>query len=79
MTTLPQKPWHTVNIDFCGPFPTGEYLLVIVDAYSLFSQVKIVISTAGKGTIEKLDRIFVYWSSIFKTYMQNNGTKHQKI
>ena len=28
MSPLPPEPWHTVHIDFCGPFPTGEYLLV---------------------------------------------------
>ena len=24
MSPLPPEPWHTVNVDFCGPFPTGE-------------------------------------------------------
>ena len=33
MSPLPPDPWHT---DFCGPFPTGEYLLVTIDAYSRF-------------------------------------------
>ena len=32
MTTLPPAPWHTLNIDFCGPFPGGAYLLVVIDA-----------------------------------------------
>ena len=34
MSSLPPAPWHTVHIDFCGPFTTGEYLLVVIDAYS---------------------------------------------
>ena len=25
MSPLPPAPWHTLHIDFCGPFPTGEY------------------------------------------------------
>ncbi|CAB4013330.1 Transposon Tf2-9 poly [Paramuricea clavata] len=41
MTTLPPQPWHTVNIDFCGPFLGGSYLLVIIDAYSRFPEVEI--------------------------------------
>ena len=45
MTSLPPAPWHMVNIDFCGPFPTGEYLLVLIDAYSRFPEVDIVHST----------------------------------
>ena len=32
MSPLPPEPWHAVNMDFCGPFPTGEYLFVIIDA-----------------------------------------------
>ena len=58
MSPLPPTPWHTVHIDFCGPFPTGEYLLVVIDAYSRFPEVDIVHFTAAKGTISRLERIF---------------------
>ena len=34
MSPLTPDPWHTVHMEFCGPFPSGEYLLVIIDAYS---------------------------------------------
>ena len=60
MSPLPPTPWHTVHIDFCGPFPTGEYLLVVIDAYSRFPEVDIVHSTSAKGTISKLDRILLH-------------------
>ena len=94
MSTLPPEPWHTVHVDFCGPFPTGEYLLVTIDAYSRFPEVEIVESTAAKGTISKLDRIFAtygfpkilksdngppFFGNEFKAYMQENGITHQKI
>ena len=39
MSPLPPEPWHTVHIDSGGPFPTGEYLLVAIDAYSRFPEV----------------------------------------
>ena len=55
MSTLPPQPWYTVHVDFCGAFPTGEYLLVTIDAYSCFPEVEIVQYTAAKGTISKLD------------------------
>ena len=32
MSPLPPEPWHTIHIDFCGPFPNGDYLLVTIDA-----------------------------------------------
>ena len=44
-------------IDFCGPFLTGEYLLVVTDAYSRFPEVVIVHSTAAKVAISKLERL----------------------
>ena len=94
MSALPPRPWHTVSVDFCGPFPTGEYLLVVIDGYTRFPEVEIVNSTAGKGTILKLDRIFAthgipeilksdngppFFGEEFKEYTQENGIFHQKI
>ena len=58
MTDLTPEVWHTVNIDFCGPFPEGEYLLVLIDAYSRFPEVEIVSPTSSKVTIPKLEGIF---------------------
>ena len=57
-TQLPPKPWHTVNMDFLGPLPSGEMLLVVIDQYSRFSEVEILRSTAASATIPKLDSIF---------------------
>lgn len=58
MNTLPPSPWHTVHIDFCGPFPDGQYLLVVIDAYSKFPEVELVNSTSASATLPKLERIF---------------------
>ena len=94
MSPLPPTPWHTVHIDFCGPFPTEEYLLVVIDAYSRFPEVDIIHSTSAKGTISKLDHIFAthgvsviirsdngppFTSSEFKSYMSELGINHQRI
>ena len=94
MLPLPLAPGHTVYIDFCGPFPTGEYLLVTIDAYSRFPEVDIVHSTAAKGTISKLLHIFAthgvpvvirsdngppFTSHEFERYMAEIGIKHQRI
>ena len=40
-TPMPDSPWQELALDFLGPFPFGKYLLVIVDYYSRYFNVKI--------------------------------------
>ena len=94
MLPLPPAPWHTLHIDFCGPFPTGEYLLVVIDAYSRFPEVDIIRSTSATAIIPKLDWIFAthgipavlrsdngpsFTSHEIKKYVEENGIEHQRI
>ena len=73
MTELPPHSWHTVNIDFCGPFgPTADYLIVVIDAYSRYPEVNIISSTSGKATLPKLERIFAT-HGIPKIIKSDNG------
>ena len=58
MTEMPKLPWTTVHVDFYGPLPTSEYLLVVVDRYSRLPEVEIVHSTRASTVIPKLDKIF---------------------
>ena len=58
MTDMPKGPWEKIHIDFYGPLPSGEYLLVAVDRYSRFPEVEIVRSTKASTVIPKLDKIF---------------------
>ena len=41
MTKIPEGVWDTVSIDFMGPMPTGEYLLVLSDLRSRFPRWKL--------------------------------------
>ena len=41
MTTLPSGPWMEAAVDLAGPFPSGEYLLVVIDEYSRFPEVDV--------------------------------------
>jgi len=94
MSPLPPEPWHTVHMDFCGPFPTGEYLFVVIDAYSRYPEVEIVHSTSAKSTIAKMDRIFAthgiprvvrsdngppFSGEEIKQFMLENGIEHRRI
>ena len=72
MSPLPEGAWEEVSIDFCGPFPTGEYLLVVVDDFSRYPEVEIVHSTSASATIPRLDAIFAR-HGIPKTARTDNG------
>ena len=56
MTPLPSGPWKMLAMDFFGPFPSGDYLLVVIDEY--IPEVEIVKSTSAKSVIPRLDAIF---------------------
>lgn len=58
MSELPQGPWQKVALDFCGPFPSGDYLLVILDEYSRFPFVEIMSSTSANKTVPLIDKVF---------------------
>lgn len=93
-TILPNAPWTEVSLDFTGPFPTGEYLMVMVDDYSRYPELEIIQSTSAKVVLSKLDVIFSrqgipktvktdngppFSSNEFKEYAHNNGFQHRKI
>ena len=59
MTTLSSAPWKEVAVDFAGPFPSGDYIMVVVDEFSRFPEVELLTSTsAAKAVVPKLDVIF---------------------
>lgn len=55
---LPNEPWQHIAIDFLGPLPSGDYLLVVVDYYSRFLEVEIMRKTDSTQTINRLRIIF---------------------
>ena len=59
MSPTPNGPWLEASADFCGSFPTGEIVLVVLDAYSKHPEVEIVSSTAARNALPALERIFV--------------------
>ena len=58
MTELPNSPWYQVSMDFQGPYPSGDFLLVVIDDYSRYPEVEIVSSTSAKSALPRLDAIF---------------------
>ena len=58
MSNLPRGPWINLSIDFCGPLPSGQNLMVITDEYSRFPIVEVVRSTAAEQVIQVVDKVF---------------------
>ena len=77
-TKMPERPWDTLHMDFYGPLPSGDYLLVVIDRYSRFPEVEVVRSTKASCVIPKLDRIFAVHGipSVIKT---DNGHAWHKM
>ena len=58
-TDLPMsKPWHKTLIDICGPFPTGENILGIIDASSRWPDLHIIRSTSSETIKNCLEKTF---------------------
>ena len=39
-TPQPRGPWEEIAIDICGPLPNGESLLVVIDYFARWPEVK---------------------------------------
>ena len=56
--TLPAEPWVDVAMDFLGPLPSRDYLLILVDYYSRYKEIKIMRGITSLDTIKALREIF---------------------
>ena len=93
-TELPKGPWENLAVDYYGPLPSGEYVLVVIDEYSRFADIDFMTSTSAKATIPKIDRIFSSYgiplhlksdngapfnSDMFSDYCKFMGIEHHTI
>ena len=72
MTELPVRPWTAVEIDFCGPFPNGNYALMVTDQYSRCPEVEFTTTTSFEATRKRLKKIFST-HGIPQTLLTDNG------
>jgi hypothetical protein len=72
MSKLPSNVWEKLSIDFCGRFPSGYYLMVIIDEYSRYPVVKTLTSLTAKSVIPLLDKTFSIFG-IPKELKSDNG------
>ena len=70
---VPSKAWEYVSIDFFGPMPRGEHVLVIQDLCTKYPvTVLIERNTSAKVTIEAIDKIFTNFGRPTR-YRSDNG------
>ena len=88
---MPDAPWDKVKIDFYGPLPSGQYILVVIDCYSRLPEIEILTAISAQKVIAKLDCIFArhgipshltsdngppFQSNEFRRYMSAMGINH---
>jgi hypothetical protein len=93
-TKLPKKPWSKLAIDVCGPFPTGEQVVVLTDYYSRWPEVKILKSVTSKNILDWLLSVFAthgfpdeiksdnasyFVSTEFKDTLTSWGIEHKTV
>lgn len=89
----PKSPWERIHIDYAGPV-AGKMLLIIVDAYSKWLEVKVTSSSTSTATIGILDELFATYgvpttvvsdngrqfiSDEFETFLKMSGVKYHKL
>ena len=94
MSPMPPGPWHDLSMDFCGPLPSGDYLMVIIDEYSRYPVVEILKSVSAAVVLPVLDKVLSIFgfpqiiktdngspfnSTQFAKYAEHCGFKHRRI
>ena len=51
-------PWEYLYADICVPFPTGEYIFTVIDAYSRYPEAILLKKTSSKRLTKELESIF---------------------
>ena len=93
-TELPLSKWQDLSLDPLEPMPTGEYLLVVIDYYSRYYDVEILMSITASQIISRLEKIFAvhdlsvtiksdhgpqFRSEEFEHYLIDNSILHRKV
>lgn len=85
---FPDGPWQCVATDLLGPLPNNEHVLVLIDYYSRYQEVKFLNSISSQAIIKAMKEIFCrlglpkslrtdngrqFVSTEFKNYCANNN------
>ena len=83
---MPEGPWLDLAIDLCGPVPTGESVIVLVDYYSRWVEATVTKSTTSETIITWLRHVFImrdngpqFISQKFREFLDEFGIKHNRV
>lgn len=89
----PKAPWERIHIDYAGPV-ADTMLLIVVDAYSKWLEVKPTTTTTAAATIALMDDLFTahgspvtvvsdngrqFVAEEFKEFLKGSGVKYHKL
>ena len=89
----PSQPWQRVHLDFAGQFQGAMFLVSVSDAFSKWSEVKVMSTTTVPAILDVLREWFSvhgipeqivtdngsqFTSDSFKVFTQRNGIRHVK-
>ena len=77
MSDMPPAAWNHLSMDFLGPLPSGEELMVLVDEYSRYLIVEIIRSVSANTVIPVLDKILAMFG-ILEVIKSDNGASFAK-
>ena len=58
MSEIPSQVWHTLAVDIQGPYPTGEYILVLIDYRSRYPVIALLKTVTTKTILNSLLKTF---------------------
>ena len=77
-SAIPETAWHTLSVDFGGPYPDGHYNLVVIDKRTRFLVVEQTTSTSCRVTCDRLRKIFAT-HGIPERLESDNGPPFQSV
>ena len=94
MSEIPRYCWHTLAADIQGPYPTGEYILLLIDYRSRYPVATLLKDITTPKVIKSLHNIFTMFgypervctdngpqfiADKFSSYLQRHAIEHRRV
>ena len=84
MSDMPPAAWKHLSMDFLGPLPSGEELMVMVDEYSRYLIIEIIRSVSANTVIPVLDKMGLgngtpFNCDAFASFAKHSGFHHKRV